>query len=337
MVGKVPLDILKKYIFTRIGVRDPDVIIGPKYGEDSAIINLDDKVLVVHVDPITGAIEWLGWLAVHIASNDIAVTGAKPRWLLDVLYLPENAPEDLIDKLTSQIDEAAKEIGAMIVGGHSEYTPGLRRPIISMTAMGVVPRNKYVTTAGVNPGDVIIMTKTAAIEGTAILATDFREILLEKGVGEDIIRKASRFMKMVSVVKEALKLAELGVHAMHDPTEGGILGGLAEMAYASEVLIEVWEDKIPIAEETKILCEALNIDPLKLISSGVLLAALPKDKVEEALNELRRLGIRAEVIGLASKGKGVILHRTSGEKEVVEEYVPDELFRLWKELEIKHD
>jgi len=330
MVGKVPLDILRKYIFCRIGVSDPDVIVGPGYGEDSAVIDLGDRVLVVHVDPITGAVDWLGWLAVHISCNDIAVTGAKPRWLLSVLYFPEDASEELIDTITKQIDNAAKEVGVMVVGGHSEYTPGLNRPLISMTAIGLASKDKYVRTSGAKPGDSIIMTKTAAIEGTAILSTDFAHILRDKGVDNSVLKRASNFIKNISVLPEALVLTDVGVNSMHDPTEGGILGGLAEIAYSSNVKLEVWEDKIPVAEETKIICDALKVDPLKLISSGVLIASVPQERVEQALNEIHSLGIKASVIGKVEEGSGVIIHRKDGSTEQVGKSVVDELFRIWK-------
>jgi len=329
MAGKLPPELLRKYVFSRIGIKDPKVIVGPAYGEDAAIIDFGDKVLVAHVDPITGAVELLGWLAVHIACNDIAVRGAEPRWLLCVLYLPEKASEELIDKITSQIDEAAKEVGVMIIGGHTEYTPGLERPLISMTAIGVADKYKYVRTAGVRPGDYILMTKTVAVEGTSIIATDFAERLREKGVGEKLIERGKEFIKEISVVKEALILANIGVHSMHDPTEGGILCGLAEMAYSSNVKIEVWEEKIPIAEETRVFCNALGIDPLKLISSGVLLVAVPPEKVEKAVHNLRKEGIRASVIGRATEGKGVVLYRRDGRVEEIPEHVVDELYKLW--------
>ena len=329
MVGKLPPELLRKYIFSRIGVKDPKVIVGPAYGEDAAIISLGEKVLVVHVDPITGAVEWLGWLAVHIACNDIAVRGAKPKWLLCVLYLPEKATEELIDKITSQIDSAARELGVMIVGGHSEYTPGLDRPLISMTAIGLANKDKYVRTAGVKPGDYILMTKTVAIEGTSILATDFADKLKERGVSEELIKSGANFIRRIGVLKEALTLTEVGVHSMHDPTEGGLLGGIAEMAYASNVEIEIWEDKVPIAKETKTFCEVLGIDPLKLISSGVLLAAVPPENVDRALKELNRVGINASIIGKAREGRGVILHRKTGIVERVPEHIVDELYKLW--------
>ena len=336
MVGKLPPSLMEKYVYTRLGIKDPDVIVGPQIGEDSAVIDIGNgKVLVVHADGITGAIEFLGWLAVHIVSNDIAVTGARPRWYLSTLYLPENVTEDVIDKITSQMDRAAKEIGVMIVGGHTEHTPKLERPLIATTAIGITDKSRFVRTGGARPGDKVIMTKVAAIEGTAILSTDFRGILIKKGVGENVLKSAASFLKDVSVVKEALALAERGLAtSMHDPTEGGIIGGLSEIAYTSKTTLEVWEDKIPIASETLTICKALNVDPLRLISSGVLIATVPEDKVEEAIKVLEFNGIRAKVVGEVKRRSGnslVILHRKNGVEKVSDVYVHDELVRLWNE------
>ena len=335
MVGKLPPEILKKFILSRVGVVDPSVIVGPSIGEDAAIIDIgDNKVLVAHVDPITGAVEFLGWLAVHIACNDVAVRGVKPRWLLPVLYLPENTDLELIDKITAQVDNAAREVNAMVVGGHSEFTPGLTRPLISMTAIGISEKGKYVTTSGARVGDVVLMTKTVGVEGTAILSTDFRDNLLRAGVPEDVIVRGREFLKMVSVVKEALILSDAGIPtSMHDPTEGGLLGGLVEIAYASNKTLEVWEDRIPIAEETMLMTKALGIDPLKLISSGVLIATIPQERAEEAIKLLSQYGIKATVIGRVNNCSGhyVVLHRVDGRVERVDElYVKDELISMWE-------
>lgn len=329
MAGKLPVKLLKKYVFNRIGLRDPDVIVGPSYGEDAAIIRMyGGKVLVVHSDPITGAEKRLGWLAVHIPCNDIAVRGVKPRWLLPTLLLPEGLDESVLDQITAQMDEAASKIGVMIVGGHTEYTVGIDRPLVSVTAIGLTDENRYVTTSGAKPGDVILMTKTAAVEGTAILASDMAELLTEKGVPEHILVEAAKYANSISVVEEALTLAKVGVDAMHDPTEGGLLGGLAEMAYASDVLIEVWEDKIPVSTETRVICDALNIDPLKLISSGVLIAAINRGKVEEAFRQLEKLSIQPTVIGRVVDGRGLRLYKSDGQVKEFGEFVEDELFKL---------
>ena len=328
---KLPPDLLSKYVFSRVGVKDPDVLVGPSYGEDAAIIRVGKKLLVVHCDPITGAVENIGWLAVHIACNDIAVRGAKPRWVLPIIYLPFGTSEEAIDKITRQIDKATKELNIMVVGGHTEYTYGLDRVMIAMTAMGVCEGEKYIITGGAKPGDLVLMTKAVAIEGTSILASDFEELLKEKGVPPNIITRAKEFVREISVVKEALLLSKVGVNSMHDPTEGGVVAGLAEIAYASKVLIRIWESKIPIRPETEVICKALEVDPLKLISSGVLLATASPEATEEGISLLREHGIKCKVIGEVMEGEGLAVVRKSGTVEEYEAYVEDELLRIWRE------
>lgn len=335
MAGKLPPEKLEKFILSRYGAVNSSVIVGGGIGIDSAIIDLGGGVLLaVHSDPITGAVELIGWLAVNVVSNDIAVVGAKPRWLLPVLYLPEGLPDDALDAITRQIDEAARELDAMVVGGHTEYTPGLTRPMVTMTGMGVVGRGGPVLSSGARVGDAVVVTKSVGLEGTAILATDFRDILQAKGVPQTVIENGRRFIKMISVVREALTLAENGfATAMHDPTEGGLLGGLAEIAYASRKTIEVWEERIPIAGETIAICRALDIDPLKLISSGMLVATVPFEKVDKAVELLNSVGIDARAIGRVREYSGslVILHRVDNRIEAIEKpYVRDELFKLWE-------
>ncbi len=334
---KLPPHVMQRYVFSRVGARDPSVVIGPSVGEDAAVIDLGDgRVLVVHSDAITGAVETLGWLAVHIVCNDVAVTGARPRWFLVSLLLPENCSEELIDAITKQIDEASRELGIMVVGGHTELTPGIGRPIAGTTAMGIATADRIVRTGGAEVGDLVLMTKTAGIEGTAILCTDFADVLRARGVSEDVIRRGREMLRSVSVVREALLLAERKlVTSMHDPTEGGILGGLTEIAYASGKTIVVWEESVPIARETEEVTKALGLDPLKLISSGALLATVPRDVVDEALSSLKSAGIEVAVIGEVREKSDslVVLHRRNGKVEKLRDvYVRDELLRLWSEL-----
>jgi len=340
VVGKVPASMLVRYVYARLGVLDPSVVVGPAIGEDAAIIDLGDgRVLVVHNDAITGAVEFLGWLAVHIVCNDVAVRGAKPRWFLMSLFLPEEDGERILDEVMDQVDGAAKELGVMVVGGHTEFTSGLDRPIVGTTAIGLTSADRYVRTGGAREGDAVIMTKTAAIEGTAILSTDFAEELRRRGVGEDVIVRSREYLKNVSVVKEALLLAENRLAtSMHDPTEGGIVGGLTEMAYASGKTFVVWEERIPISRETLEISKALIVDPLKLISSGVLLATVPRNRVSEALKILEANGVNASVIGEVKEFTGslLVLHRQNGRiEEFRDVHVEDELFRLWKEVKVK--
>jgi len=328
LTGKLPPEYMAP-VYRYTGARDPSVLIGPAVGEDAAVIRLPDgNYLVVHSDPITEASARVGWLAVNIASNDVAVSGAKPRWATIVVLLPEGRGRSMLEDIVRDAHRAALELGVAIVGGHTEESPGLTKPTVIATVEGIT--DKYIPTSGLRPGDVIIAAKHAAIEGTAILATDFEDMLARLDVPEEVIERAKRLINEISVVEPALAIRDIAT-SMHDPTEGGVLGALYEMAYASKTSIEVWEERIPVLPETRTICDALGIDPLRLISSGCLLAATPPDLVDEALKRLRRRGYTAEAIGRANEGEPcVTLHRTSGEVEHVKGFVKDEIARLWE-------
>jgi thiamin-phosphate kinase len=328
--GKLPPNILKEVVYKYLGVHNSRVLLGPSIGEDAAIIDIGEKVLVVHTDPITGAIENIGLLAVYISTNDIATRGALPLWLSLAILLPENATKELLEGIVSQIDQASKEIGVSVVGGHTEVTPGLRRPIVVSTAFGEARKESYITTSGAKPGDLIILTKSVAIEGTLILANEL-EAQLEEKVEKNVIKKAKSYIKLISIVKEALIASSTGfVNAMHDPTEGRILGALRELCYASKIGARIYESRIPISYETKKICEALGIDPLKTISSGSLLIAVKKEGMEKVVNAIKKAGIKATVIGEFTKGNKLEVVRKSGVEEVTEE-IQEELWKVLKE------
>ena len=165
--GKIPSDALVRNVFGYRGAKDPSVILGSSIGEDAALVSLGNKILVLKTDPVTGASTDMGWLSVHINANDIACRGAKPRWFLCDLLLPEKSDSGLVDRIMSQVDRAATQLNVSIVGGHTEVTPGLKRPIIVGYMVGVVEKGKFVTSSRAKPGDHVIMTKSAGIEGTA--------------------------------------------------------------------------------------------------------------------------------------------------------------------------
>ena len=331
-MGKLPFHFLKEYVFKRIGEYDPDVVCGPSLGEDASIIKLDGNVLVAHADPIVGAISHIGWLSVHIACNDIAVRGVKPRWIIPVILLPEKYTERLVDEITSDIDKASKEIGVAVVGGHLGYAVGLKRPLIATTAFGLSSEGSYVMTRTARPGDFVLITKGAGIEGTAIIAFDFQEILKEKGVTDEALNNARRMIEEISVIKESLALFKCGATAMHDATRGGVLEALIEVALSSNLRIDVWENDVPVREETRIFAEKLMFDPLKLISSGTVVATISPERLNEAKRELNRLNIPYAVVGKVSQGEGVVLHRANGktEKYLEPKVEEDELARLWE-------
>lgn len=332
-IGKLDPSLLKELIYTSLGFRDPRVLIGPGIGEDAAVIDFDGKVLLVHSDPITGAIENIGWLAVNVCTNDIAVRGVRPLWISVVMLLPEKVTSHQVKYIASQVDEAARELQVAVVGGHSEVTSSLNRPIIITTAIGEAYKNRFVTSSGAKVGDYIILTKGAAIEGTAILSTELAKLLKEK-VGEDVLRRGRGFIRMISVLKESLTAMEVGgVHAMHDATEGGVAGGLQEIAWASGVGLIAYEDKIHVHEETRIICEALNIDPLRTISSGSLIISAHPEKAEEIAASLNFKGIQASIIGkVVEKGEGLYILRRNGALMDLSNPVQEQLWIALKEV-----
>ncbi|MEM2894185.1 MAG: AIR synthase family protein [Candidatus Bathyarchaeia archaeon] len=325
--GKVPVEWLKRAVFNRLGIPSSRVLRGPGVGEDAAILEMGDRVLAVAADPITGAVEDIGRLMVHINANDIASCGVRPRWLLCIIMLPEGSGSGLLEGIMEDIHSACCEVGVSLIGGHTETVPGLDRPILSGFMMGEAEKGGYVTSSGASPGDVLIMTKSAGIEGTAVLAKDLSWVL--KGlVGEDILRRAEGMLNLISVVPEAMRAMEAGgVHSLHDPTEGGILNGVWEMAEASGIGVEIWEASIPVASETRAICEALSIDPLKLLGSGALLISAEPSRAGGIISAVGDAGVKATVIGRAKeKDEGRILVRESGERTRIEAVEQDHLY-----------
>jgi hydrogenase expression/formation protein HypE len=295
--GKIPIDILKEVVFKNLGSKREEVVLGPTAGVDGAVLDVGSKSLIVSMDPITGAVERIGWLAVNVNANDVATFGVEPTFLVSCIMLPENSNRQTVETISSQMDAAAKALGIAIVGGHCETTPGLANPIVVGCIMGLTDKGKYVTAGGAKVGDKLILTKSAGIEGTAILASD-RESQLVTVLNAEMLSDAKDFYSQISVVKDALIAYRTnGVHAMHDPTEGGVLGGIHEMADASNLGVRVYEDKIAVEPETAKICRYFEIDPLQLIGSGALLIAAEAAKVSEIIENLAKVRICAAEIG----------------------------------------
>jgi len=319
LLGKVPAEVLQKIVFKHLGTKRNDVVLGPSIGEDAAIVKVGKEILAIAADPITGAEEWLGWLAVNVSANDVATRGVQPRWFTSCILLPEGSKEELVEKICSQMDRAARQLDVAIVGGHCETTPGLEHPIVTGCSIGVAENGKYVTSSGAKKGNRIIMTKGTGIEGTAILASDRRQELL-KVFDEKFVEKAEKFFEKISVVNDAILAFKTGgVSAMHDPTEGGVAGGLHELADAANVGFQVYEEKILIPEETRKICGHFEIDPLQLISSGSLLIVVEEEKTEEIVSKLSQKSIHASIIGEMTKpnlGRKMVM-RTGEQIELV--------------------
>ncbi|MFB6354764.1 MAG: AIR synthase family protein [Halobacteriales archaeon] len=321
MIGKVDPGALAELVFDRTGAADPAVRQGPGYGEDAAAIDLGDRTLVVSSDPLSLAAARLGTLAVHVAGNDVAVCGADPRWLTVVVFLPDDDGE-VLDTVTAQLDEAAASAGISIVGGHSEYAPSLDRPLLSLTGLGLADR--FVPTGGARPGDRLILTKGAGLEATAILATDFRD-RLEEAVEPATLEAAAGYFDEISVVPDARAVREVAT-AMHDPTEGGLVDGLLELASAAGVRAVVDRADVPVRDATAACCAAVGVDPLRTFGSGALLAAVPEADVDAALSSLDAAGVEAAVIGRVEAAEEPALWLDG---QAFTEPVRDDLYALW--------
>jgi hydrogenase maturation factor len=296
MKGKIDPSKLKDLVFPFLGVKDDKVVVGPKVGEDAAVLDLGEFYLIVSSDPITGAEENIGFYAVNINANDIATMGAVPKYFLPVIMLKEGSDERDVKTIMMDIDSACRELNISVIGGHSEITPNLKETIVSASILGIIKKNEgIITSSGAQLEDSVILTKGAGIEGTSILANDFHDLLKNK-IDETILENAKRYVKKLSVVKEAL-IARKYATAMHDPTEGGVLGGIHELCDASEKGFFVDISKIIINEETKVICEALDVDPLALIGSGALLITCSEKYSRILIKELRENNIESSIIG----------------------------------------
>lgn len=295
--GKILVDILEEVVFKNLGVKREEVVLGPSAGFDGAVIDVGDKSLIVSMDPITGAIDRIGWLAVNINANDVGTFGVEPAFFSSCILLPENAGRKTVETICVQMDKAAKDLRMAIIGGHCEVTPGLTNPIVVGCTIGITEKKNYVTAGGAKPMDKLILTKSAGIEGTAILASD-REEQLRNAINASALENAKKFFSQISVVKEALLAFRTGgVNAMHDPTEGGVTGGLHEIADASNLGIKIFEEKIRIRFETSEICRFFQIDPLQLISSGALLISAKPKFASKITELLRQQQIHASIIG----------------------------------------
>lgn len=323
-IGKIPNDILKRIILDKIKCRRSEVLVRPNIGEDCCALDFGENICVLSSDPITGAANEVGRLAVHVSCNDIASSGVEPIGIIATVLAPPSAEIDDIDIVMKQMTETAADLNVDIIGGHTEITSAVNRFVIITTGIGRAEKGKMITTSGAEPGDVIIMTKHAGLEGTAILAHD-KEEELSRIFGEELIKQAKSFMKDISVVREGVAAGEAGATAMHDATEGGILGALWEVAEASGTGLIVNKDDIPVDYTTKKICEYYNIDALKLISSGCMIITCKNADI--MLDKLSKCGVQASVIGKITADKLKII-KINGIDEELQQPGSDELYKI---------
>ncbi len=325
-VGKVPPASLVRTVYPYVGARNSRLILGPGIGRDTAAVKYNHRVMVFTADPVTGTTSNVGEHSVQINANDIATTGAKPVWYLCTILLPPGTKEKTLAGIMRGVDRASRRLGINVVGGHTEATRGVDRPIIAGFMVGEL-KGRILSSESARVGDRILLTKTAGLEGTAILASDYEERL--KRIPVDILNRARGFSKQISIVKEALSIAKIsGVHALHDPTEGGVLNGFWELAESSHLGVEVQADKIPVADETLKICSRLRLDPLRLMSSGCLLAAVAPRAVDRTIMVLNRLRVRVSEVGRMTRlvnGRHLVMGRRKLDLVAVPQ---DELYKL---------
>jgi hydrogenase expression/formation protein HypE len=293
-IGKLDSKLLENIVFKNIKFKRKEVLQRPGIGEDCAVIDFGDYECVLSTDPITAAVDQIGRLAIHISCNDIASNGVEPLGIMLAVMLPVGITEDEISEMMKQAGEAASELGVEIIGGHTEITAAVKQPVIVSTAIGRGFASKE--ERKVKPGNLIFMTKTAGLEGSGIIAYDYEEQLCEK-LSASEIEEAKSYLNMVSVVKEGVIAGEIGYSAMHDVTEGGILGAIWEVCYTSGFGAEIWEDKIPVSGVTKKICGIYNINPLRLISSGCMLIITDAQHKNEIMQRINNYGIKISLIG----------------------------------------
>jgi len=311
-VGKLDYRLLEKLLNLN-PIKDPRIIVGPRIGEDAAVIDFGKKYLVAKTDPITFTTHRIGWYAVNINANDIATMGATPKWFLATLLLPEGKTNaKLATRIFKDIIKSTQKLNITLCGGHTEISYKIDRPIVIGHMLGEVEKDKLVVNTNAKPGDDLLLTKGIAIEGTAIITRE-KAVVIKKKFGDRFLKRAQTFIDKpgLSVVSDALLANKAAkIHAMHDPTEGGLATGIMELAKASETGIIIDAEKIPCYEETEQICKLFNIQPLGLIASGALLIALNPKDTKEVIAILAKNGIVCTPIGkLTKKSEGLKLFK----------------------------
>jgi hydrogenase maturation factor len=332
--GKLDIDTLKRFL-ERNTILDSQVIVGPKIGEDAAVIDLrkkTDRHWVVSSDPITFTTEEVGYYGVVVNLNDIATMGAIPKWFLATLLFPEGSDLKTIEKVFRQIRKACHRFKISFIGGHTEITPGIERIIFSGHMIGEVKKEKLVTTSGARAGDLLLLVKGVCIEGTSIIAREKEAELLKRGVSSSLIRKTKRFIFNPGI--DVLRSAQIAckgalVHSMHDPTEGGLINGLIEMAWASEKEIEVDFDKVLIYRESRILCQEFGLNPLGVIASGALLLTVSPSEFLVLQKAFKKNSIPIQVIGKIKKGPARVIRTDRKGRKELKPLPRDEILKIY--------
>lgn len=314
--------------------QDESVIVGPRVGIDATVIDQGDHHLIATTDPITFVTENIGYYTININANDIVCMGGLPRWFLATILLPAAlTTEALVEKIFSQLNLACQELNINFCGGHTEVTHGIDRPIVIGQMLGTVAKDSLITPQNIRPGDDILLTKGIAIEATSIIARE-RGDRLRQIYSDELVEKCKNFIYApgISIVRDALLALQTGeVHALHDPTEGGLAMGVHELAVAGQVGIKIFENEIHIFPESKLLFDQYEIDPLGAIASGALLIVVDQHSTYKMFDVFRENQIKIKNIGkIMPIESGVKL--VTNEKEIdLPEFHQDEITKLFSQ------
>jgi len=333
-IGKLSSELLARLI-ERAPVQHPRLVIGPRVGFDCAVVDHGSGPLLVYKsDPITFTSDEIGWYLVQVNVNDIATCGAIPRWLITTMLLPEaNTTPELVDQIGDQVFAACRELEITVIGGHTEITAGLTRPILVGTLIGEVERDKLVLPSGAKPGDHLLLTKGIPIEATAILGREYAARLSSE-LGNEGIQRAQHFLfdPGISVYKDAqVALAAGVVTAMHDPTEGGLAAALWELAEACGHILSVNLNEVYIPPISQRICDIFEINPLAAIASGALLLASPADHALTIQQALEHQGIRCSDIGWVVEGDPAVWITACSVRQLLPRPARDEIARIFAE------
>ena len=311
LIGKLKHKFLHKMLEDYVSpthLNDDRVIVSSKIGEDAAVIDMGDKYLVAKTDPITFVTDEIGYYAVNINVNDVVCTGATPKWFQSTILLPAGlTDENLIEYIFKNIHDTCKSLKITVVGGHTEITTGIDRPIVIGALLGEVEKDKLVSSSGGQENDSIILTKGIFIEGTAIIGREKADTLIQRGFSKEFIEKCKNYLydPGISVYSEALTASDKYLPtSMHDLTEGGLFCGLAEIAIASNLGLQIFKSQINILPEPLELSKIFNINPYSTISSGSLLISINNEDSEDLIDSLRSKGIISKKIGNLTSESG---------------------------------
>jgi hydrogenase expression/formation protein HypE len=327
-IGKLDSDILQKEVIDRIKYKRDDVEVGAGIGRDCASIDFGSVDCIVSSDPITADKNDIGRLAVYVSCNDIASEGVKPLFMTMTCLLPDGTTLEDLRLIADQASEAAAKAEVQIVGGHTEITDAVTRPVISSTAFGKREKGKGMHPETIEPGDVLVLTKLAGMEGTGVIANDL-ELRTKAALEPSEVERAKDMLDDVSVITEGVIGGRLGVKEMHDVTEGGVLGAVWEMCSVCGLGAEINESSVPVDSVTLKLCSFFKLDYLRLVSSGCMLIAADEETAEDFIDEAGDSGIPAAVIGeFTEKSEGVKMIRKSGKVEEIDPPEADEIYKV---------